>query len=70
MGSINLNATMVRHGWALAYRYYSLDYVADETLARRDRVGLWRGEFVPRDFNFSPTSRPALRGFPYTVFNR
>ena len=45
-GSINLNATMVRHGWALAYRYYSLDYIADETLARRDRVGLWRGEFI------------------------
>ena len=31
---------------ALAYRYYSLDYIADETLARRDRVGLWRGEFI------------------------
>ena len=46
-GSINLNAAMVRHGWALAYRYYSLDYIADETLARRDRVGLWRGEFIP-----------------------
>ena len=45
-GSINLNATMVRHGWAIAYRYYSLDYIADETLARRDRVGLWRGEFI------------------------
>ena len=45
-GSINLNATMVRHGWALAYRYFSLDYIADETLARRDGAGLWRGEFI------------------------
>ena len=29
----DLNAWMVRHGWALAYRHYSAAYVADEDAA-------------------------------------
>jgi len=45
VGNINLNAMMVRNGWALAYRKYSTDYVADEAVAEKARAGLWRGEF-------------------------
>ncbi len=37
---------MVLNGWALAYRRYSRDYVAQERAARAARAGIWRGEFV------------------------
>ena len=33
---------MVASGWAVAYRRYSLDYVADEDAARRN---IWSGDF-------------------------
>ncbi|MEE8350803.1 MAG: thermonuclease family protein, partial [Rhodospirillales bacterium] len=46
-GPFDLNAKMVRQGWALAYRRYSMDYVGDEKVAKVSRKGLWRGEFVP-----------------------
>lgn len=46
VGRYDLGERMVRQGWALAYRQYSMDYVDDETTARRDRAGMWRGEFV------------------------
>ena len=43
---LELNSFMVREGWALAYRRYAMDYVADEKVARDARKGLWRGEFL------------------------
>lgn len=46
-GDTNLNAWMVRNGWALAYRRYSTDYVEEENTAKADGLGIWRGEFVP-----------------------
>ncbi len=45
VGDQNLNAEMVRQGWALAYRRYSDEYVPEEEDARVHRRGLWRGEF-------------------------
>lgn len=42
----DVNAAMVRQGWALAYRRYSKDYVADEDIARKAKAGLWVGQFV------------------------
>lgn len=44
-GNINLNASMVRMGEAVAYRQYSSDYVRYEDKARHERRGLWSGEF-------------------------
>ena len=41
----NINKFMVRNGWAIAYRYYSLDFVEDEILAKKDKIGLWQGQF-------------------------
>ena len=41
----NINKHMVRNGWAIAYRYYSLDFVEDEKLAEKDKIGLWQGKF-------------------------
>ena len=43
----NLNAWLVREGWAMAYRRYSTAYVGEEASARRAKRGLWRGDFVP-----------------------
>jgi endonuclease YncB( thermonuclease family) len=43
----NLNADLVRQGWAIAYRRYALDYVGEEAEAQQARRGLWQGEFVP-----------------------
>ena len=41
----NINKLMVRSGWAIAYRYYSLDFAEDEKLAEKDKIGLWQGQF-------------------------
>ena len=45
-GPFDLNAEMVRQGWALAYRKYSTAYVAEEADAKAKKLGLWRGQFV------------------------
>ncbi len=45
-GLYDINAEMVRRGWALAYRRYSMDYVDEEADARGRGVGMWAGEFV------------------------
>jgi endonuclease YncB( thermonuclease family) len=47
VGRTNLNAWLVTSGWALAYREYSTDYVAEEDAARAGGKGMWRGAFVP-----------------------
>ena len=41
----NLNAWMVRDGYAMAYRHYASDYVAHEDAARARGVGIWQGRF-------------------------
>ena len=47
----SLNAWMVRAGWAVAYRQYALDHVADEDRARAAGRGLWQGRFdMPWDW--------------------
>lgn len=45
-GGVELNRAMVRYGWAVAFRRYSQDYVADELQARSARLGIWRSQFV------------------------
>lgn len=44
-GNINLNAEMVRMGWALAYRQYSTEFVNEETEAQTAKSGMWAGGF-------------------------
>ena len=41
-GGIDLNAAMVQHGMAWAYRFYSYAYIAEERQARRRRLGIWQ----------------------------
>jgi endonuclease YncB( thermonuclease family) len=45
--TVNLNAELVRQGWALAYRRYSKEYVSAEKEAQNHKRGMWVGEFDP-----------------------
>ncbi|GGK28423.1 thermonuclease family protein [Salinarimonas ramus] len=46
-GGLDINAEMVRQGWAVEYRRYSDGRYRDEEAAARDeRRGLWAGSFV------------------------
>jgi endonuclease YncB( thermonuclease family) len=47
VGGMDLDAAMVREGWALAYRRYSMAYVDEEDAARHERRGMWAGTFTP-----------------------
>ncbi len=42
----NINQIMVKSGWAIAYRYYSKDYIEDEIFAKKNRLGMWKGSFT------------------------
>ena len=46
-GGQNVNAWLVREGWAMAYRRYSTAYVGEEAAAKAAQRGVWRGKFVP-----------------------
>ena len=43
---MNLNQWLVLHGWAIAYRKYSKDYLEAETAAKSIETGIWAGEFI------------------------
>lgn len=45
----DVNAWMVRNGWAVAYRRYSEAYSGDEAEARAARRGIWSSRFEMRD---------------------
>ena len=42
---INVNAWMVRNGYAIAYRKYSKKYISYEIFAKKEKLGLWSGTF-------------------------
>lgn len=53
-GSLDINAEMVRLGWAIAYRSHGLDYVRAEGEAHTARRGVWQGSFQnPEDWRRS-----------------
>lgn len=45
-GTDDINAWLVAQGWAVAYRQYSTDYVAQEAEAKAAGRGVWEGRFV------------------------
>jgi endonuclease YncB( thermonuclease family) len=47
VGDLDINEWLVAQGLALAYRRYSLDYVAAEDQAREAGLGMWAGKFEP-----------------------
>ena len=46
LGNIDLNKWMVRNGHAVAYKKYSNDYNEDENYAKKNKIGLWSGNFI------------------------
>ena len=46
VNNINLNQYMVQNGWAIAYRYYSDDFINDEEIAENNKAGIWQGKFL------------------------
>jgi endonuclease YncB( thermonuclease family) len=46
LGGEDLNAWLVRQGWAIAYRHYSWAYVSAEAEAKTARRGIWAGDFM------------------------
>lgn len=57
--STDIGAWMVEHGWAVAYRKYSLEYVGAENRAHTAKLGIWSGTFdMPEDWR----RQRAMRG--------
>lgn len=51
VGAVDLNEWLVREGWAVAYRQYSMEYVAAEQEAKAAKRGIWVGAFeMPSEF--------------------
>lgn len=46
VGSTDIGGWMVEHGWAIAYRRFSLAYVDQENRAREQKQGIWAGSFT------------------------
>ena len=44
--NLDINQYIVEKGWAIAYRYYSLDYVNAEESAKKNKKGIWKGTFI------------------------
>ena len=42
----NINQWMVKNGWAIAYTYYSTDYINEEKFSRENKLGIWKSEFI------------------------
>ncbi len=50
-GKKDLNAAMVKKGWAVAYDRYSKDYLKEQEFAKKNKLGIWQGQFMkPEDF--------------------
>jgi endonuclease YncB( thermonuclease family) len=65
----DLNAWMVRQGWALAYVQYSSAYRKFEDDARANQRGLWRGAFIaPWDWRRRNTKTNILGAYSVPVY--
>jgi len=43
---LDLNSEMVREGMAIAYKHYDETYLPEEAEAKKNKKGLWAGEFI------------------------
>ena len=46
VNKIYINQYMVQNGWAIPYRYYSLDFIDDEEAGKNNKAGIWKGKFL------------------------
>jgi len=59
VGSEDIGNWLVKQGWALAFRKYSIDYVSAEDEARVAKRGVWRGDFeMPWEWRAAHPRRP------------
>lgn len=59
VGSEDIGNWLVKQGWAVAFRKYSLDYVSAENEARVAKRGVWRGDFeMPWEWRAAHPRRP------------
>ena len=42
----DINGWLVKNGYAVAYRKYSKRYILQEQYAKKNKLGLWRGNFL------------------------
>lgn len=57
-GAGDINHWMVANGWAVAFRRFSLEYVAAEERAQKAKLGLWTGTFdMPWDWRAGKRGR-------------
>lgn len=42
----DINAKMVKQGWAVAYTRYADDYLPEQNFAKKNKLGIWQGKFV------------------------
>lgn len=61
-GSLNINAEMVRLGWAVAYRRHGVFFVPQENEARAAQRGIWQGHFDPPEDWRAQQRRGTMRG--------
>lgn len=61
--AMDLGASMVAQGWALAYRRYSCRYRGAEHTAKARKLGMWQGEFVA-PWRFRDSGAPDERCSP------
>jgi endonuclease YncB( thermonuclease family) len=48
---LDINGKMVFRGYAVAYKKYSRKYIREENNAKRNKMGIWGGEFIrPSEF--------------------
>jgi endonuclease YncB( thermonuclease family) len=61
-GPTDINRTMVAHGYAVAYRRYSEDYVSAEAAAQAGKRGIWAGSFErPNEYRHPTQAKPSER---------
>ena len=59
----DVGQSLVAHGWAVAYRRFSVDYVSEENLARYLTQGMWAGQFeMPWDWRQARRRQQATDG--------
>jgi endonuclease YncB( thermonuclease family) len=64
---LDLNGKLLRRGFAVAFRRYSLRYVTEEDQARAARAGLWSGQFEhPGCYRAQRKGRPCVDVLPTT----
>ncbi|MFC3205618.1 thermonuclease family protein [Aquamicrobium soli] len=68
VGGTDINAAMVKNGWALAFRRYSTIYVPQEQAARQKQTGLWSGAFIaPWDWRHRGPQTEILGAFSVPI---